>query len=462
VNSNEVSHPLKDDPIPKVANDPGKDQADNQRLQNSIGFAHVNEIYQGQERDNRDHHKEGEFPGEHTEGSTRIHSEGEVKPTGDHSHEVPRTLGVIFQTAEAEGPVFCREIGNQGQDASHKKDHPTLHETPQPLSSSLSGHDLLENFTRSQQSVRLIRRDKFMQALIDDFLLEIKIERGSSKHTSDAYQRDLGILYKWLAKRGLDDLDEITPSLLRTFLMEEKARGLAATTISRRKAAITMFFRYLVAEGQIPETPADQLDVPKAMQSIPNTLSTLQVEALLQSPDTSQPLGIRDRALLELLYASGARVSEVVGLDIDTVDESLRAGLFGETTLRVFGKGSKERLVPLSVSALRALDRYIKEVRPQLNKQQCPAFLLSRTGLRLDRRDAWRSVKKYLLIASLPESVSPHTLRHSFATHMLSGGADLRVVQELLGHARVTTTQKYTHVDRDRLLSIHKKFHPLG
>jgi integrase/recombinase XerD len=301
-----------------------------------------------------------------------------------------------------------------------------------------------------------------MKALLDDFLAEIKMERGVSKHTSDAYQRDLRILIKWLEKRGLDDLDEITPAVLRQFLMEEKARGLAATTIARRKAALTMFFRFLVAEGEIPETPADQLDVPKAMQTIPNTLSTVQVEALLSAPDCSDPLGLRDKAMLELLYASGARISEVVGLNLISVKETMRSGLFTETTLRVLGKGSKERQVPLSVRALEVMDQYIQVARPGLDKRKHEAFLLTRNGHRLDRRDAWRIVKGCLLTAALPETVSPHTLRHSFASHLLAGGADLRVVQELLGHARVTTTQKYTHVDRDRLLSIHRKFHPLG
>lgn len=301
-----------------------------------------------------------------------------------------------------------------------------------------------------------------MEALIDDFLSEIKIERGVSKHTSAAYQRDLTILYKWLAKRGLDDLDEITPSVLRTFLMEEKAKGLAATTIARRKSALTMFFRFCVAEGFLPETPADQLDVPKTRQTIPDTLNHKQVDALLNAPDTSDALGLRDSALLELLYASGARISEVVGLNLSTMEETLRAGLFTETTLRVFGKGQKEREVPLSKRALEKIDRYIKIARPQLDKGHSPSLLLTKNGRRLDRRDAWRSIKACLLTCDLPKTVSPHTLRHSFASHLLAGGADLRVVQELLGHARVTTTEKYTHVDRDRLLQIHRNFHPLG
>lgn len=303
-----------------------------------------------------------------------------------------------------------------------------------------------------------------MQTYIDDFLDEILVSRGLSKHTFDAYRRDLQLFLAWLDQRSLDDLEAIDTSLIRQYLREERLRGLKITTINRRKSALSMFFRHLYAEGIIDENPAELLDSPKTPRTIPAALTKDQVKALLDAPSRDSALGLRDKALLELLYASGARISELIELPLSEAELSLQKAQqnLSATTLRVLGKGRKEREVPLSPRAIEALARYLSEARPKLKPKKSKGLWLTRTGRPLDRRDAWRSIKTLIKKLGLPGRISPHSLRHSFATHLLSGGADLRVVQELLGHSRVTTTQRYTHVDRDRLLAIHQKFHPLG
>lgn len=297
-----------------------------------------------------------------------------------------------------------------------------------------------------------------------DFLASLTFERGLSPQTYKAYERDLRIFLAWFSELGPEHLEDVQAPLIRQFLRAEKARGLQATTIARRKAALSTFFKFLVGEGVFKENPVDEAPTPKVFQSLPTTLSVQQVQALLQSPTGNAALAKRNRALLELLYASGARISEATGLTFRTLDRALHAKFAGdsETILRVFGKGQKERQVPLSRRAIQALRIYLSEARPKLDKGKSDRFLLTRTGRALDRRDAWRIVKSCLTSAKLPTSVSPHTLRHSFASHLLAGGADLRVVQELLGHAKITTTQRYTHVDRERLLAVYQQFHPLA
>lgn len=302
------------------------------------------------------------------------------------------------------------------------------------------------------------------QLWLSDFLESLAIERGLSPQTYAAYERDLTTFFVWLEDRGHSEIADVVGAVVRQFLREEKARGLKATTVARRKAALSMFFRFLVGERILTENPVDEAPTPKIYQSLPPTLSVAQVEALLVAPVGDDPLALRNRALLELLYASGARISEATGLQLKAIQRSLDSRFSGdeEVVIRVFGKGRKEREVPLSKRAIQALRTYLHNGRPRLDKNRSSHFLLTRTGQTLDRRDAWRIVKSCLAHAELPLTVSPHTLRHSFASHLLAGGADLRVVQELLGHARVTTTQRYTHVDRDRLLKVHQKFHPLG
>jgi len=303
-----------------------------------------------------------------------------------------------------------------------------------------------------------------MRARISEFLDAATSERGLSPHTRDAYERDLARFQSFLEAKAIRRVEDITPGIVRAFLRAERAAGAAPATVARRMSAVRILFSFRIAEGQLARSPATDLDSIRKPQRIPNTLNVADVNRLLASTEPGTALGLRDRALLELLYATGARVSEVTSLDRHPVARALAFAMQrgGAPSLRVIGKGNKERQVLLSARAIEATELYLRKGRPSLDRRGIDALLLSRTGRRFERRDAWRVVKRTLRRAGLLVNVSPHTLRHSFASHLLAGGADLRVVQELLGHAKVTTTQRYTHVDRDRLLSIHRRFHPLG
>ncbi len=290
---------------------------------------------------------------------------------------------------------------------------------------------------------------------IEDFLDHLAIEQDCSPLTVEAYRRDLSGFARSVGGSVLG----ADPDAVRAFLAAEHGRGLDARTLARRLAAIRGLYRYLLAERRIREDPTAHVVAPRTWRKIPRVLSPEQVDELLAVRSSRGIVGVRDRAALELLYATGARASEVVG--ILAADAARAVEL--EPALRVLGKGRKERLVPLGARAREALAAYLEHARPRLDKRRAPELLLARTGVALDRRDVWRVVKRALRRAGLPvEAASPHTLRHSFATHLVAGGADLRVVQELLGHARITTTQVYTHVDAARLQEVHRRFHPRG
>ena len=237
------------------------------------------------------------------------------------------------------------------------------------------------------------------------------------------------------------------------FLTHEKARGLSANSISRALAAIRMLFKFLAVEGKVAKNAATTLESPHLWRRLPDVLDVDDVEALLAAPDVKTPFGVRDRAILEVMYATGVRVSETADLRLDGVN-------FEFKFLRCFGKGSKERVVPVGDRAVNAVRQYVETVRPRLDRHGSGLLFLSKSGRRMGRETLWALVKKYVQAAGLRKKVSPHTLRHSFATHLLEGGADLRSVQEMLGHANIATTQIYTHVDKDRLKSVHKQFHP--
>lgn len=282
-------------------------------------------------------------------------------------------------------------------------------------------------------------------------------ERGLSENTVLAYSRDLSRFVAWAERVNLSDhLHPELSDFIRYlgFLHDEK---LAPPTIARHVVAMRMFYRYLRYEERTDESTADLLASPKLWQRIPQVLSPESVDALLNAPRPQDRFFLRDKALLELLYATGCRASEVVGLRDDQIN--LDAGF-----LRCVGKGNKERVVPLGRAAVTAIRNYLGEGRGVINPAAtAPGYLFrSKSGKLLGRVMLWRIVKKYCLRAGLPSGVSPHTLRHSFATHLLSGGADLRAVQEMLGHASISTTQHYTHVDRARLKQLHQKFHPRG
>ncbi|MCT2223034.1 site-specific tyrosine recombinase XerD [Microbacterium paraoxydans] len=291
---------------------------------------------------------------------------------------------------------------------------------------------------------------------LDAYLRHVTIERGLSSHTVGAYRRDLEGYRDWLAADGIDDTAHITPAVVDRFIAARASAELqpAATSLARLQSSVRGWHRFLAREGIEADDPTGRLRPPKTPRRLPKALTIDQVERLLAAPSAEEPLGIRDRALLELLYATGARVSEAVGLDVDDMAH-------GEV-LRLRGKGSKERIVPVGSYARAAVDAYLTRVRPELaakGRASARLFLGAR-GAPLSRQSAWLVIRSAAERAQLTTEVSPHTLRHSFATHLLQGGADVRVVQELLGHSSVATTQIYTHVSVDALRDIYATSHP--
>ena len=298
---------------------------------------------------------------------------------------------------------------------------------------------------------------------LDAYLRHVTIERGLSAHTVAAYRRDLGPYRQWLADRGIDDSAQVTAALVTEFIAERAASDPppAATSLARLQSSVRGMHRFLVVEGIDPVDPTTHVRPPKMPRRLPKALTIAQVEALLAAagpePAAATPgdlVALRDRALLELLYATGARVSEAVGLDVDDVTDG--------DILRVRGKGSKERIVPIGSYARAAVDAYLTRARPELARRgkASPRLFLGARGAPLSRQSAWLVIQAAAERADLEAHVSPHTLRHSFATHLLQGGADVRVVQELLGHASVATTQIYTHVSVDALRDVYATSHP--
>ncbi len=297
-----------------------------------------------------------------------------------------------------------------------------------------------------------------LERAVDAYLRHISIERGLSDHTVAAYRRDLSGYVDWLTDRGILDSSEVTVVLVGEFAAERASAEPppAASSLARLQSSVRGLHRFLAREGIEDEDPTGRLRPPKAARRLPKALSIDQVERLLEAAATGSDelIGLRDRALLELLYATGARVSEVVQLDVDDLAH-------GEV-VRVRGKGSKERIIPVGSYARAALDAYLTRSRPELSRRgrATPRLFLGARGAPLSRQSAWLVIQHAAERAELTAHVSPHTLRHSFATHLLQGGADVRVVQELLGHASVATTQIYTHVSVDALRDVYATSHP--
>jgi len=293
-----------------------------------------------------------------------------------------------------------------------------------------------------------------MTSPIDAFLDYMTVECGLSPNTVLAYRRDLLKFGRFLGDETLSDFDGIAPEVIIRFLAAEKDDGLAVTSISRNLVAIKMFVRFLVAEGRLSHDVTATLDSPRVWQTLPEHLDRRHVERLLEAPDEARRMGQRDKAILATMYATGTRASEVVNLKVGDIN-------FEYKYLRCFGKGSKERIVPMAERDLAVVQHYIDDERTRLARGKPTTYVfLTKSGNRLSRETVWRIVKKYAAQVGLGDRVSPHTLRHSFATHLLAGGADLRSVQEMLGHVDIATTQIYTHIDKDRLKAIHKRFHP--
>ena len=290
---------------------------------------------------------------------------------------------------------------------------------------------------------------------IDRFLNVLWMERGLSENTRLAYRTDLRHLASWSSRRG-KSLLALTHSDLQAFLAERMKQGSTASSSARMLSSIKRYYRYQIRERVLNDDPSALIEAPKLAQKLPNALTEAEVEALLAAPDVSAPLGMRDRTMLELLYACGLRVSELVSLTIEQVN--LRQGV-----VRVTGKGNKERLVPLGEECIDWLQRYLGQCRPELldGKLSNDVFVTQR-GAAMSRQAFWYAIKRYAVVAGINKPLSPHTLRHAFATHLLNHGADLRVLQLLLGHSNVSTTQIYTHVAKERLKSVHAQHHPRG
>ncbi len=290
--------------------------------------------------------------------------------------------------------------------------------------------------------------------LLDHFADYLVLERGAADRTHEAYERDLARFAIFAQSRGADAPAAATPRLLREYVYHLKDLGLAPASIRRNVSAVRVYFRFLLGEGYLTSDPSDRLETPKRWQTLPDVLTVDEVERLLAAPTLDDSLVFRDRSLLELGYGAGLRVSELTGLSRHDV-------LLDEGVVRVLGKGGKERLVPIGRGAIGALAVYLRELRPRLDRGATEGILLlNANGGPLTRMGAWKILRKYVERAGITKRVSPHTLRHSFATHLLEGGADLRAVQEMLGHADISTTQIYTHVDREYLRTVHRQYHP--
>lgn len=291
--------------------------------------------------------------------------------------------------------------------------------------------------------------------LVDDYLDYILVERGLSENTLDAYSVDLSKFLNYLEVNNLN-LKEIKRKDIDNFILDLKNADLKPISIYRIIAAIKSFYKYLVSHGYLEKNPVKVVRFPKLWERIPEVLSLHEIEELLSKPNGKSALSLRNKAILELMYATGMRVSEVVDLKVSDIDLDL--GI-----LRCHGKGNKERILPLGGRACKAISRYLKKSRPKLEKSNYPAELfLSRLGKGISRQSIWKIIKKYSKKCNINKNITPHTIRHSFATHLLERGADLRIVQELLGHSDISTTEVYTHINKDKLKSLHKKFHPRG
>lgn len=282
------------------------------------------------------------------------------------------------------------------------------------------------------------------------------IEKGASGNTLEAYGRDLKRYLTFLEQRGLTDARSVTPQTVVDFLVQIKSEGLSANSMNRALAALRGFYNYLLQERVLEESPLAHIELAKVWMRLPDTVNQEEMNRILSGPENSTPSGLRDRAMLELLYATGLRVSELISLSMNSIN--WQVGF-----LAVMGKGGKERIVPVGRTAYDCVRRYVDEARPKLIRSKTTEVLfLNRFGRAFTRQGLWKIIVGYAQKAGLQKNVHPHTFRHSFASHLLEGGADLRAVQVMLGHSDISTTQIYTHVTRERLKEIHRKYHPRG
>jgi len=295
-----------------------------------------------------------------------------------------------------------------------------------------------------------------MKNYIDDFINYLAVERRLADNTLLAYRGDLIKYFQYLERKEIKEIGSVERKQITDFMYYQKQQELSVTSICRELAAIKMFHRFLVVERIVRQDASHLIDTPKVWKKIPDVLTCKEVEALIESSKGRKPQAIRDHAILELFYASGMRVSELVNLNLDSIN-------FDIGYVRCLGKGRKERIIPIGKKARDSVKKYCEGARKNFLKDQPNSTLfLNRFGRKISRQTIWKLIKQYAQKAGIVKEIKPHTLRHSFATHLLEHGADLRSVQEMLGHADIATTQIYTHVDKERLRSIHKQFHPRG
>lgn len=291
---------------------------------------------------------------------------------------------------------------------------------------------------------------------LEDYLVFLKIEKGLSLNTVESYKRDITHYLTYLKKYAIEDWEEIDRYILLSFFSDERKSEKSDNTIIREFSSLRKFHQFLKQEGYTSEDPMLYVQTPKKSDTLPKIISMDQVERLLNSPDTTKPLGIRDRAIIEVLYATGLRISELIELTTEEVHLSMKL-------IQVVGKGNKERLIPIGEMGTYWLDYYMTNARPHLlrkSEKDTPVIFLNSRGAPLSRQGVWKKLKQLSREAGIQSSITPHTLRHSFATHLLENGADLRVVQELLGHSNISTTQIYTHITKHRLKDVYSQYHP--
>lgn len=293
-----------------------------------------------------------------------------------------------------------------------------------------------------------------MEKHLEEFIYHLAVERALAENTLVSYRTDLNGYILFCRKQGLISLEQADRDTVMSYLYKLQLDGRSPATISRRLAALRSFYRYMIREGKLHTDPTGELDSPKSPQKLPRVLTVEEVDLLLGQPSISEPAGIRDKAMLEVLYATGIRVSELVSLNLEQAH--IKNGF-----IRCFGKGNKERLVPLGDVAARFLEEYLMRGRSKLIRPEgAQALFVNQHGRRLTRQGFWKIIKKYAQKAMIAKEITPHTMRHSFATHLLENGADIRSVQEMLGHADVSTTQIYTHLTRNKLKEIYNRSHP--
>ncbi|MFH1198242.1 MAG: site-specific tyrosine recombinase XerD [bacterium] len=290
-----------------------------------------------------------------------------------------------------------------------------------------------------------------------EYLTILRFEKNLSENTLDSYRNDLSKFLDYLELVSITDLNNVRAELISKYFEYQRTQGVTSSTSSRYLSSLKGFFNFMISNRYIIENPMEKIASSKSSRKLPTVLTIVEIEKMLSAPDTKKILGLRDKALLELFYSSGLRVSEIITIKISDL-------FFNEEIIRVFGKGSKQRVVPIGSSAIKWCNDYLKKSRPFLEKKSKSAnyLFLNKRGTKLSRMGVWKLVNRYAKEADIQKEIHPHTFRHSFATHLLQGGADLRAVQEMLGHADISTTQIYTHIDRDYIKQVHKDYHPRG